>query len=114
MRLQGAITNAQAATPVLRTASVVIPQARLLNRLQSLATGKFAFVGSARAEGKLTDAQTGEVLGEWLDQEYGGNNVKTAATWEWQDAERVMDNWSTRLATLLNNQVHGGAVASTN
>src|SRR5262249_7563506 len=54
MRLQAALTNASAATPVLRTASVVIPQARLLNRLQSFATGKFAFVGSARAEAKLT------------------------------------------------------------
>jgi Protein of unknown function (DUF3313) len=115
MRLQVAITNAQAATPVLRTASVVIPQARLLNKVTQLATGKFAFVGSARAEGKLTDAQTGEVLGEWLDQQVGGNNVKTAATWEWQDSERVMNNWSERLAKGLNAQVHGGgAVASTN
>jgi hypothetical protein len=80
MRLQVAITNAQAATPVMRTASVVIPQARLVSKVTQLATGKFAFVGSARAEAKLTDATTGEVLGEWLEQQVGGNNIKTAAT----------------------------------
>ncbi len=114
LRLQVALTNAQAATPVLRTASVVIPQARILNKVTQLATGKFAFVGSARAEAKLTDSQTGDVLGEWLDQQVGGNNIKTAATWEWQDSERVMDNWSDRLSKGLNAQVHGGAVASSN
>jgi hypothetical protein len=112
MRLQAALTNASAATPVLRTASVVIPQMRLVNRLQSFATGKFLFVGSARAEGKLTDSQTGEVLGEWLDQQFGGNNVQTAATWQWQDAERVMANWSGRFATVLNQQVHGGGTTA--
>jgi Protein of unknown function (DUF3313) len=77
-------------------------------------TGKFAFVGSARAEAKLTDSQTGEVLGEWLDQQVGGNNIKTAATWEWGDSERIMDNRSERLAKGLNSQIHGGSVGSTN
>ena len=54
------------------------------------------------------------MLGEWLDQQVGGNNIKTAATWEWQDSERIMNNWSDRLAKGLNTQVHGGAMASTN
>jgi hypothetical protein len=112
MRLQAALTNASAATPVLRTVSVVIPQARLLNRLQSFATGKFAFVGSARVEAKLTDSQTGDVLAEFLDQQFGGNNVQTALTWQWQDTERIMNNWSSRFATLLNNQVHGGGTTA--
>jgi hypothetical protein len=112
MRLQAALTNASAATPVLRTASVVIPQLRVVNRLQSFATGKFLFVGSARAEGKLTDSQSGEILGEWLDQQFGGNNVKTAATWQWQDAERIMADWSSRFAAVLNQQVHGTAPAA--
>jgi len=115
MRLQAALTNASAATPVMRTVSVVVPQARLVNRLQSFATGKFAFVGSARVEAKLTDSQTGDVLGEWLDQQFGGNNIQTAATWQWGDTERIMNNWSSRFATLLNQQVHGGATtAATN
>jgi len=115
MRAQVALTNASAATPVLRTASVVVPQLRVVNKLQSFATGKFLFVGSARAEGKLTDSQTGEILGEVLDQQFGGNNVQTAATWQWQDADRVMANWSGRWAAVINQQVHGGgSTASAN
>jgi hypothetical protein len=58
MRMQAAITNAHAATPVLRTASIVTPEGPLLGRAAQMETGRFAFVGSARAEAKLTDAQT--------------------------------------------------------
>jgi hypothetical protein len=102
IRLQVAITNATAATPVLRTASVVIPQARLLNKVTELATGSYAFVGSARGEMKATDSVTGQILAEALGQQMGGNAVQTAATWQWQDAERVMDHWSTVVADKLN------------
>jgi hypothetical protein len=42
--------------------SVIVPQARILNGLQSLATGSYAFVGSAEAEMKATDSTTGEML----------------------------------------------------
>jgi len=101
IRLQVALTNASAATPVLRTASVVIPQLRVVNRLKGFATGSFAFVGSARMEMKATDSVTGQILGEALDQQMGGNNVMTAATWQWQDTERAMDHWSELLATRL-------------
>jgi hypothetical protein len=44
-----AIINAQTATPGLRSVSLVIPQARILNYAQSLATGHAAFAGSAEA-----------------------------------------------------------------
>jgi hypothetical protein len=102
MRLQVAITNATAATPVLRTASVVIPQMRVVNRLKELATGSFGFVGSARGEMKLTDSVTGAILAEGIDQQMGGNAVQTAATWQWQDAERAFNHWSDLMATRLN------------
>jgi hypothetical protein len=45
--LQVALVNATAATPGLRSVSVVIPQLRVINLAQSLATGSYAFVGSA-------------------------------------------------------------------
>jgi hypothetical protein len=51
-----------------------------MSRLKQLATGSFSFVGSARAEMKLTDASTGAFLAEALDQQTGGNALKTAAT----------------------------------
>lgn len=105
MRLQVAITDAGSATPVLRTASVVIPQMRIINRLKEMATGSFSFVGSARGEMKLTDSVTGAILAEALDQQMGGNAIQTAATWQWQDAQRAFDHWSDLMATRLN-QLH--------
>jgi hypothetical protein len=102
MRLSVAITDASSAVPVLRTASVVIPQMRLMSRLKQMATGSFSFVGSARGEMKVTDSVTGQILAEALDQQMGGNAIKTAATWQWQDAERVFDRWSAVLAERAN------------
>jgi len=102
LRLQVAITDVTAAVPVLRTASVVIPQMRIINRLKEVATGSFSFVGSARGEMKLTDSTSGAILAEALDQQMGGNALKTAATWQWQDAERAFDHWCDLMATRLN------------
>src|SRR5882762_3077795 len=59
MTLRVALTDPTAATPVLRSVSVVIPQARLLNSVGNLATGSYAFVGSAQSEGEVVDSQTG-------------------------------------------------------
>jgi len=112
MRLQVAITDAGAAVPVLRTASVVIPQMRVVSRLKEMATGSFSFVGSARGEMKLTDAATGAILAEGMDQQMGGNALKTAATWQWQDAQRAFDHWSDLMATRLNELHTTGTIQS--
>lgn len=112
MRLQVAITDVTAATPVLRTASVVIPQMRVVSRLKQFATGSFSFVGSARAEMKLTDSVSGAILAEGLDQQMGGNALKTAATWQWQDAERAFDHWCDVIATRLNELHTTGAITT--
>ena len=112
MRLQVAITDATSATPVLRTTSVVIPQMRVVSRLKQFATGSFSFVGSARAEMKLTDSVTGMILSEALDQQMGGNAIKTAATWQWGDAERAIDGWCDVTATRLNELHTTGAITT--
>src|SRR6185437_3805317 len=54
-----AIINAESATPGLRSVSLVVPQARILNYAQSLATGHAAFAGSAEAAFKATDSTSG-------------------------------------------------------
>ena len=51
-------------SPGLRTISVVVPQARVINLAQSMATDTYAFVGSAEAEMKVTDSVTGVLLAE--------------------------------------------------
>ena len=111
IRLQVALTNATAAVPVLRTASVVIPQMRVVSRLKEFATGSFAFVGSARVEMKATDSETGQILAEAMDQQKGGNAIQTAATWQWQDTERAMDHWSELMATRFNELRTTGTVS---
>jgi hypothetical protein len=93
-----AIINAEAATPGLRSVSLVIPQARILNYAQSLATGHAAFAGSAEAAFKATDSSTGQLLAESVDKRIGGMAVSNAAQIQWGDAESAMDYWSQKIA----------------
>jgi hypothetical protein len=48
---------------------------------------------------KLTDSGTGAILAEAIDQQMGGNAIQTAATWQWEDAERAFNHWSDLLAS---------------
>jgi len=99
--IQIALTNASAATPGLRSVSVVIPQLRIINAAQSLATGSYAFVGSAEAEMKATDSVTGQFLAGAIDKRAGGIAISTAAQWQWGDAENAMDYWAEKITTRL-------------
>jgi hypothetical protein len=47
MNVQCALNEATAAIPILRRVSVLIPQALILNFVESRATGSYVFVGSA-------------------------------------------------------------------
>lgn len=99
--LRVAIVNATTATPGLRTVSVIVPQARVLNGIQSLATGSYAFVGSAEAEMKATDASTGQFLAGAIDKRAGGMAISQAAQWQWGDAKSAMDYWAQRITVRL-------------
>jgi hypothetical protein len=93
-----AIINAESATPGLRSVSLIVPQARILNYAQSVATGHAAFAGSAEAAFKATDSSTGQLLAESVDKRYGGMAMKGAAQIQWGDAESAMDYWSQKIA----------------
>ncbi|HTY54062.1 MAG TPA: DUF3313 domain-containing protein [Candidatus Binataceae bacterium] len=99
--VQVALVNASAATPGLRSVSVVVPQLRIINGLQSLATGSYAFVGDAEMEMKATDATSGEFLAGAIDKRAGGIAVSQAAQWKWGDAEAAMDYWADRATNRL-------------
>lgn len=101
LQLQVALVNTKAATPGLRTVSVVVPQARIVNLGQSLATGSYAFAGSAEAEMKLTDSSTGQLLAAAIDQRGGGMAMSTAAQWQWGDAENAMNYWAAKISSRL-------------
>jgi hypothetical protein len=99
LTLRVALMDATTAVPGLRTVSVIVPQARVLNGLQSLATGSYAFVGSAEAEMKATDSTTGQLLAAAVDQRAGGMGIKSAASFQWGDAENAMDYWAQKITS---------------
>ena len=101
MTLRVALMDATTATPGLRTISVVVPQARVLNLAQSLATNSYAFVGSAEAEMKATDSVTGALLAEAVDQRAGGMGLKGAASFQWGDAQNAMDYWAEKIPNRI-------------
>jgi uncharacterized iron-regulated membrane protein len=98
MQVQVAILDAEAATPGLRSVSMVIPQARLLGTGYYAASGTYPFVGGGQAAFKATDAVTGQVLGAGVDRRVGGGALQTAAQWQWGDAENAIKAWSQQLA----------------
>ena len=108
MTLRVALMDATTAVPGLRTISVIVPQARVLNMAQSLATNSYAFVGSAEAEMKVTDSVTGQVLGEAVDQRAGGMGIKSAASFQWGDAQNAMDYWAQKIPNRIS-QLQGKA-----
>lgn len=103
-KLSVALSDATSATPVLRTISVVVPQAHALNLIKAGLTGTYAFVGSATGEAKLTDSVTGQLLAAWADQRFGTAAVRNATVWQWGDADNAMNYWAKgldqRLSTL--------------
>jgi hypothetical protein len=99
--LQVALVNATAATPGLRSVSVVVPQLRVINLAQSLATGSYAFVGSAEAMMKATDAVSGQLLAAAIDKRAGGVALSSAAQWKWGDAENAIDYWAEKIDSRL-------------
>lgn len=108
--VRAALTDVTSATPGLRSFSVVIPQARLINAAQSVATGSYAFVGSARSEVEVKDGATGRILAEAVDGRSGGMSIKNAGVWKWGDAENAMDYWAEQ-ATKRLAALRGAAVS---
>jgi hypothetical protein len=101
MRLQVGITDVEGATPVLRTVSMLVPQARVLATLKYAATGTYPFVGSAEAEARVQDSVSGKVLAAAMDRRIGGGSVETVAQWSMGDAENAMNKWADLTATRL-------------
>ena len=109
LRLQVAVVDATAATPGLRTVSLVVPQARTLTTASSLVTGKQAFAGALELEAKLTDAASGQLLSAVVARGVGGGSMKAAAQWKWGDAENAIDLFSKRAASNLHALTTGRA-----
>jgi Protein of unknown function (DUF3313) len=103
-KLSVALTDATSAVPVLRTISVIVPQAHALSLIKQGLTGTYSFVGSATGEAKLTDSVSGQLLAAWADKRFGTGAVRNATVWQWGDAGNAMKYWANgldeRLGTL--------------
>ena len=109
MAIHVALEDATAATPGLRSVSVAEPHVRALATLKYLATGTYPFVGSATAEGKVTDSMTGQVLAAGVSKRVGGGSAKAAEQWQWGDAENALTYWATLMANRLSSWTSGAA-----
>ncbi len=94
MKVSVALTDATTATPGLRSISVVVPQARALSAIKMLATGSYAFVGSAQGAFKANDSVSGQLLAAAVDERLGGTSVKNIDVFKWGDAENAIDYWA--------------------
>lgn len=104
-----AMTDAEAATPVLRSVSMLVPQAHMLSNLKYLATGTFPFVGGAQGEVRLTDSVSGQLLAAAVDKRIGGGSVANSFQWQWGDAEHAIDTWCEMLTERLVSWTSGAA-----
>src|SRR5262249_51226639 len=101
LAIQMALIDAETATPILRSISMLIPQARALDTLQYLATGTYGFVGGATGSVKILDSVSHQILAAAVDHRVGGGSIKTAAQWQLGDAENAITAWAQQLTTRL-------------
>lgn len=115
MKLSLALTDATSATPVLRSISVVVPQARVLSTIKMAATGTYAFVGSAQGAAKINDSVSGELLAAWADKRVGGTSVKNIDVFQWGDTQNAVNYWADGLGKRLQTLgVHRTRTSATN
>jgi hypothetical protein len=98
MKVEVALLDAEAATPGVRSVTMVVPQLRVLSTGYALVAGRYPFAGGGQAAAKISDAMTEQVLGAAVDRRAGGGSLQTAAQWQWGDAENAIKAWSSMLA----------------
>lgn len=101
MTMTVALTDADSATPVLRSISMIVPQARLLSSVTYLVSGSFPFVGGAQVEAKLEDSVSGQVLAAIVDRRLGGASASAGFQWQWGDVQNAMNFWAETAANRL-------------
>jgi hypothetical protein len=91
LRVTIALTRTGERRVTLDTISTYVPFSRALAELQGITQGKPSFVGYAKVEAKLTDAETGTLLGAAMDKRVGGKTFKDFDSWS--DVRAAVDYW---------------------
>jgi hypothetical protein len=98
MKVEVVLLDAEAATPGVRSVTIVVPQLRVLSAGYALVAGTYPFAGGGQAAAKISDSVTEQTLGLAVDRRAGGGAIQTAAQWRWGDAENAIKAWSSQLA----------------
>jgi hypothetical protein len=107
LRIQMAIVDADSSKPVRNTLSTIVPVGMVLSLGKYTATGKQVGVGEITVQMKITDANTGELLGAALDRRLGGKEL--SKLWSgWHNADDALQYWAKRLRFALCD-MRGGA-----
>ncbi len=101
LKIQAAILDAEAATPGARSVSMAVP--RVFSSAYRGASGKWPFAGGIQAAVRISDWQTGKIIGAAVDNRLGGGSMENIAVWQWGDAEHAMTEW----AKLLSEKLYG-------
>lgn len=101
LRISVAIVTLKEGRVILETISTIVPQARALSDLASFVTGDTPLVGKASVEAKVTDALSGALLAEGVDERIGGKTLSGLTLKSWGDVENVMKFWVDRASFHL-------------
>lgn len=93
LRIQVALTEADASNPTMDTISSIVPQALLVSEAKNLITGKPSFVGEASAEARISDGASGETLAAAVDRRVGGKSLG-GSTDSWNDVRQAFVYWA--------------------
>ncbi len=97
MRVEVAIAGAPSSVQELTSISAMVPQDRVVDAAQSLASVSYAHIGSARAECRVTDTATGKRLMAAVFGPEAEVTKTEASQWQWSDARKVLDYWAQKI-----------------
>ena len=93
LHIQAAITEAESSNVALDMVTSIYLPAKVLAGGASMARGVAGFAGSASAEMRVTDSETGTILVEAVDRRGGTKNI--GGSWSsWHDAEESYRFWA--------------------
>lgn len=110
MRVQLAIVQAEGSAVVRNVLTTVVPVGMAISTVKYGVTGKPSAVGEITGEARITDAMSGELLGEALDRRVGGKTLSGMFD-SWHNADEALLHWAkqTRWALCV---VHKGSNAA--
>ncbi|HEV2172614.1 MAG TPA: DUF3313 domain-containing protein [Nitrospira sp.] len=97
LRMQAALTDVGQSRPVLDILSSVpapFNVAFVASTVKTLSTGKPLFKGEASIEGKVMDADSGEVLAAAVDRRVGGRFLDREVFDSWNDVHGALRYWA--------------------